>query len=221
MPLKYCHCGAPSGTAARQCKACGHQFIKRQKIDSVSSTPSRQTPNRSSNQALIPARRRRSLSSSSDSSSSSSSSSSDSSRPSSPLLPIRLPVPRPGSAAIVPGSRLPNATAPAPDDGNENTCALCHDEGNLLCCDSCPHSFHLSCVGLKAVPEGQWRCPLCKELDAYKAKYLSCLPAADISQSSTIPFKVLLEKALKLDTKCEQLTVDNIKVYKYINITLD
>jgi len=49
------------------------------------------------------------------------------------------------------------------DDGNLEYCAECRDEDGeeLLCCDRCPLSFHVQCVGLKEVPEGEYLCPEC------------------------------------------------------------
>jgi hypothetical protein len=48
------------------------------------------------------------------------------------------------------------------DDGNLEYCAKCREEeGELLCCDRCPQSFHIECVGLKEVPEGEYFCGDC------------------------------------------------------------
>lgn len=44
---------------------------------------------------------------------------------------------------------------------NRDHCNLCKDGGDLLCCDNCPRSFHLKCVGLKIIPEGDWFCKRC------------------------------------------------------------
>jgi hypothetical protein len=41
-------------------------------------------------------------------------------------------------------------------------CALCRGDGELLMCDGCPLSFHLHCVGLRAVPAGDWHCKVCQ-----------------------------------------------------------
>ncbi|CAK9164191.1 unnamed protein product [Ilex paraguariensis] len=44
---------------------------------------------------------------------------------------------------------------------NDNICSVCHYGGELVLCDQCPSSFHLSCLGLKDVPVGDWFCPSC------------------------------------------------------------
>ena len=45
---------------------------------------------------------------------------------------------------------------------NSEQCAVCgkdESDGTLLMCDGCPASFHLSCIGMDAVPEDdQWFC---------------------------------------------------------------
>ena len=43
-------------------------------------------------------------------------------------------------------------------------CKICKDGGELLCCDFCPGTYHMRCVKpqLIAVPEGEWKCPMCK-----------------------------------------------------------
>ena len=46
-------------------------------------------------------------------------------------------------------------------DSNDEMCTACGDHGELLCCDMCPSAFHLSCAGLRSVPEGQWVCDIC------------------------------------------------------------
>ena len=52
-------------------------------------------------------------------------------------------------------------------DGSMDRCAICSDHGTLLCCDhlapdgtACPTTYHPQCVGLEAVPEGAWICPV-------------------------------------------------------------
>ncbi|OVA02721.1 GNAT domain [Macleaya cordata] len=47
-------------------------------------------------------------------------------------------------------------------DKSDDICLVCHYGGNLLLCDQCPSSFHLSCLGLKDLPEGNWSCPSCR-----------------------------------------------------------
>ena len=47
------------------------------------------------------------------------------------------------------------------DDGLEDHCAICHQRGFLICCDQCSAVYHLACVRLTDVPEGEWKCPAC------------------------------------------------------------
>nr|KYP70405.1 Chromodomain-helicase-DNA-binding protein 4 [Cajanus cajan] len=44
---------------------------------------------------------------------------------------------------------------------NENICFVCRFGGDIVLCDGCPSSFHLSCLGLDHVPDGDWFCPAC------------------------------------------------------------
>jgi len=47
-------------------------------------------------------------------------------------------------------------------DWNDDLCRICSDGGELICCEGCPASFHKECVGLDAIPEGDWFCPTCR-----------------------------------------------------------
>ncbi|XP_047326012.1 uncharacterized protein LOC124929654 [Impatiens glandulifera] len=55
--------------------------------------------------------------------------------------------------------------APTPDMQSDNIndyiCSICRLGGELLLCDKCPSSYHIDCLGLKNVPEGDWFCPTC------------------------------------------------------------
>jgi hypothetical protein len=50
----------------------------------------------------------------------------------------------------------------AGDDGNVDYCDMCDDAGDLVCCDRCPRSFHMTCLKVKELPDGEWRCPECE-----------------------------------------------------------
>ena len=47
------------------------------------------------------------------------------------------------------------------DDGLDDHCAICGQRGLLVCCDLCSNVYHLACVRLTEVPEGDWKCPDC------------------------------------------------------------
>ncbi|XP_042501436.1 uncharacterized protein LOC122079227 [Macadamia integrifolia] len=49
-----------------------------------------------------------------------------------------------------------------PEYKSDYICSICHYGGELLLCDRCPSVFHLSCLGLKDLPEGKWFCPSCR-----------------------------------------------------------
>ena len=53
-------------------------------------------------------------------------------------------------------------------DGKAERCGACDERGELVTCDmaDCPSAFHLGCVGLQALPQGDWFCPLCCGLRA-------------------------------------------------------
>jgi len=40
-------------------------------------------------------------------------------------------------------------------------CFVCGEYGDIICCDTCTNAAHLSCVGLKSVPDGMWQCESC------------------------------------------------------------
>lgn len=47
------------------------------------------------------------------------------------------------------------------DDAACNVCKGSHDDANMLLCDCCDGAFHAGCLGLPAVPAGDWFCPRC------------------------------------------------------------
>jgi hypothetical protein len=51
------------------------------------------------------------------------------------------------------------------ENGDNDRCGVCGDGGDLLICDGCDTSYHLHCVNLSEVPEGDWFCPECIEKD--------------------------------------------------------
>ncbi|KAL2325712.1 hypothetical protein Fmac_024770 [Flemingia macrophylla] len=56
------------------------------------------------------------------------------------------------------------------EDGSYYECEICFDGGELLCCDTCPRAYHLPCLFLESVPEGQWECPICAPVDSSEPK---------------------------------------------------
>ena len=68
-------------------------------------------------------------------------------------------------------------------DPNEDQCRVCGKEGELICCDACPAAFHLECIDMTEIPEGDWYCQSCrcfacnsihKEKDGVKDTTLLC-----------------------------------------------
>lgn len=46
-------------------------------------------------------------------------------------------------------------------DIHMETCYQCNLGGELLCCDGCNCAFHMACVNLESLPQGDWFCPVC------------------------------------------------------------
>ncbi|KAI7738519.1 hypothetical protein M8C21_000223 [Ambrosia artemisiifolia] len=46
-------------------------------------------------------------------------------------------------------------------DEHDDSCGLCGDGGELICCDNCPSTFHLKCLCVEELPEGNWYCSRC------------------------------------------------------------
>jgi len=53
---------------------------------------------------------------------------------------------------------------------NDNVCSICGFGGNLVLCDRCPSAFHLGCLCLDRVPDGDWFCPTCCCKICYRPK---------------------------------------------------
>ncbi|KAL5081571.1 hypothetical protein RYX36_009992 [Vicia faba] len=47
------------------------------------------------------------------------------------------------------------------NDRNDDSCGLCGEGGELICCDNCPSTFHLACLSVQEIPEGNWYCINC------------------------------------------------------------
>ena len=60
------------------------------------------------------------------------------------------------------GDNCGDAGSESGSDCHEDECAVCGQEGELLMCDSCPRVFHLECVGLQRIPNGDWFCDQCR-----------------------------------------------------------
>ena len=69
-------------------------------------------------------------------------------------------------------------TVPAAQDNSDvqfhnDECSICDrtdNEDNMLLCDHCHRAYHTSCItpALTSIPDGEWRCPACKMVDAFK-----------------------------------------------------
>lgn len=59
---------------------------------------------------------------------------------------------------------------------NDVVCLICGLGGDIILCDQCPSSFHLGCLGLDRVPDGDWFCPTCccKICHQPKCKHEEC-----------------------------------------------
>jgi hypothetical protein len=51
------------------------------------------------------------------------------------------------------------------ESDDDDRCAICDEGGELLICDNCEKSYHLHCVELEEVPDGEWFCPDCAVKD--------------------------------------------------------
>ena len=46
--------------------------------------------------------------------------------------------------------------------GHSDDCDICGDGGELIICDGCPRAYHVDCLKLAGIPEGEWFCPHCQ-----------------------------------------------------------
>ena len=46
---------------------------------------------------------------------------------------------------------------------NEDCCEVCGEYGEMICCDTCPKVYHVGCLKMGDVPEGDWSCLKCLE----------------------------------------------------------
>lgn len=61
-----------------------------------------------------------------------------------------------------------------PTDGHYEICPICGLGGDVLCCETCPTVSHPKCVGLTAIPSGDWHCTDCsRNLDQNGGQYSS------------------------------------------------
>ncbi|KAA6426243.1 MAG: bromodomain adjacent to zinc finger domain 1A-like isoform X1 [Trebouxia sp. A1-2] len=86
-------------------------------------------------------------------------------------------------------------------DGQEtisDACCVCHsgEDGEImLLCDKCDKPAHLGCVGMEAVPEGDWFCPSCTAIMAgeHSLQAQQCDQGRALQQSSGVDDIVGLE----------------------------
>ena len=50
-------------------------------------------------------------------------------------------------------------------DQHNDFCHECSEGGEVLCCGNCTLVFHLKCIGMDGVPEGNWLCQYCVDDD--------------------------------------------------------
>mmetsp|Transcript_20081 Transcript_20081/g.41615 ORF Transcript_20081/g.41615 Transcript_20081/m.41615 type:complete len:624 (-) Transcript_20081:2184-4055(-) len=68
----------------------------------------------------------------------------------------------------------------ANNSDDDDKCAICNDGGDLILCDGCDKSYHLQCVNLREVPEGDWFCPQCTDEDSDNDKCVICNDGGDL-----------------------------------------
>eukprot|EP00727_Mastigamoeba_balamuthi_P004237 m51a1_g13810 putative chromodomain-helicase-dna-binding protein 4-like (1127) ;mRNA; r:397642-402002 len=77
------------------------------------------------------------------------------------------------------GAKLPAADEAKDQSGtdteaeqtdHEDWCHVCGNGGEILLCDTCTRSYHMKCIGITSLPEGDWSCPECERQGRAGAK---------------------------------------------------
>lgn len=95
------------------------------------------------------------------------------------------------NAAIDVGASDVEAEDSDGQDSDGDHCWTCGRAGTLVCCDGpgCEAQHHLSCVGLEAVPTGDWLCPKCMDAGVgkkRKGKEKASAPAKEKGKSRKV-----------------------------------
>lgn len=75
----------------------------------------------------------------------------------------------------------------------QNRCQICGDDSanGLILCDGedgeCTNAYHLRCIGLTAMPRGQWLCAECQSLDEFRRQHPEEFALCQTSESESDP----------------------------------
>lgn len=83
------------------------------------------------------------------------------------------------------------------DDGLAEHCVVCGQRGFLICCDRCTDVYHLSCVSLKVVPDGDWFCPSCQQAGQCSSHSISLRPSSASSIGHAVMESCTKRKAVR------------------------